>query len=129
MHRIIAVLSVLVLFAAQAFAQPVVELKVYPAATPTGSQRTNDAAVPLAWARAHLDRLERETPEAERSTLEVRGWTGVQVWRRHTLTPAEVAEQRIAELERRQRLVLSELERGADLTPERRRQLVDLLRE
>jgi len=104
-----------------------VEQKVYPAATPTGSQRTEDEVVPLSWARGQLDRLEKETPEGERSTLEVRGWRLVSVWRRHTLTPVEVLQQQVQELARRQQLVLSELQRG-EVSEAARQRLVELLR-
>jgi hypothetical protein len=125
-HAAAALLLAALIPAAQAV-ETIVEQKLYPAPTATGSQRTNDQAVPLAWARAHLERLEKETPEGERSTLEVRGWQGMSVWRRHTLTPAELLQAQMEVLQRRQRDVLAELERGA-MTEDTRRRLLEALK-
>jgi len=125
MKRIISIVLAL-LFALPALGQTI-ELKMYPAPTAVGSQRTNDTAVPLNWLKGQLAAIEAATPAEERATLEMRGWQGVSIWSKHTLTPTERLQQQVATLIARQREVIDALERGG-LSDTDRKRLLDLLK-
>ncbi len=80
-------------------------------------QRSNDKSVPLAWAIAYLQSLQKAVPQGEQESMLV-SWPLVVTYE-HTLTDAEVLDERRAEL----RAALSQIRPGVALTDEQYAQL------
>ena len=71
------------------------ETKLYPS---TQHFQHQEREIPLATAIAYLQSLQAALPRDDAASATVRGWSGAQVWYTQTLTPLQVAQEKLQQI-------------------------------